>query len=500
LIPRDKQLIRTACDAVTRMLANPEFFNVPDTLENVRTALNEVLLRYGEDFYHDYYQQGRVLSLEAKRCIESLDEKTPGSPVSFPSNEELHGNMQALGEAIRHVSFYNALAIDRLAKAKNPFAEDLKKRIIDWELTLYHHRMKPALEGKRVSADTFLTAGGFTAGGFEAYLQKNRPVFEGVSVNDVRRIPGGYSKITILVEIEDERIGKREIVLRAEPPRRMLDLDGMLIESEFPVVQFVHRAGLPVPEPLFLELDTSHLGLRFAVFQKMPGTILGTFKEAEAAVDDELIKAIIQLMIDVSETQIDPQDTLIKTSYLSRWTGYGNLPDNTAALVNYWYEVGLRGNIAPSPLLQRSYRWLLDNVPDENADMCLVHGDIGFHNILFDGDRVSALLDWENSRYGDVAEDLSLFIQSTKSQVGRDQIIAWYNQFGGQQVSDYRLRYFDVFHCFKIVVSALVSLQRVEEQPDGHEHLAAFGLKWLYDIAARMNELIEVAESVKTRQ
>ena len=58
------------------------------------------------------------------------------------------------------------------------------------------------------------------------------------------------------------------------------------------------------------------------------------------------------------------------------------------------------------PLISYGVRWLRDNAPTTMARLSLVQGDTGPVNFMFDGDRVSALIDLEWGHFGDPLEDL----------------------------------------------------------------------------------------------
>jgi hypothetical protein len=237
--------------------------------------------------------------------------------------------------------------------------------------------------------------------------------------------------------------------------------------------------------------------MRFMASMRMSGRIIGSYKGSDAAVSETLLKDVLALMVRISNTQIDPQDPLIRASHLQRWLAYDSLADNTRALIRYWRDAGVAGRIPPSSLLARGTSWLLANAPEDEASLRLIHGDVGFHNILFDGERLSALLDWENARFGDPAEELSLFITASESHASREQLLRWYREAGGADVSEYRLRYFEVFHCIKVVIAALVSLQRIDEHPEGNLNLGVFGLQYLHFVGAALNTLIARAESAR---
>jgi aminoglycoside phosphotransferase (APT) family kinase protein len=58
------------------------------------------------------------------------------------------------------------------------------------------------------------------------------------------------------------------------------------------------------------------------------------------------------------------------------------------------------------PLITFGLDWLRSNVPDHIERVSLVQGDTGPVNFMFDGDRVSSVIDWEWGHFGDPMEDL----------------------------------------------------------------------------------------------
>jgi aminoglycoside phosphotransferase (APT) family kinase protein len=189
----------------------------------------------------------------------------------------------------------------------------------------------------------------------------------------------------------------------------------------------------------------------------------------------------------------------LAASHLGRWAALSDLPANTAAFVGYWRERAQISRIGPSPLVRRALDWLKRNVPqDAEGDApVMLHGDIGLHNMLIDEGRVSAILDWEISRIGDRAEEITNFLTATGDVIAREDFFRWYEQAGGRPVSEYRLRYFDVYHSVKMAICALAVLRRIEENRGAAIALAVFGLQYLHFITSRLTGLIRLAEEAR---
>ena len=85
--------------------------------------------------------------------------------------------------------------------------------------------------------------------------------------------------------------------------------------------------------------------------------------------------------------------------------------------------------------------------------LSLVHGDFNPANFLYDNGRVTALIDWENSRGGDPREDLgwmtTMEILSNTSVLAhpRDEgvFLAYYNSLTGWDITPEEVEYLTIF-------------------------------------------------------
>ena len=95
------------------------------------------------------------------------------------------------------------------------------------------------------------------------------------------------------------------------------------------------------------------------------------------------------------------------------------------------------------PLIHLSLNWLEANIPTDMPAPVIVHGDAGPGNFLFEGDHVTALLDWELVHYGDPMADLAMLCLRMLFQgfVPLPEAFAAYEEAGGYPVDLARLRY-----------------------------------------------------------
>ncbi|MET0375817.1 MAG: phosphotransferase family protein [Rhizorhabdus sp.] len=96
-----------------------------------------------------------------------------------------------------------------------------------------------------------------------------------------------------------------------------------------------------------------------------------------------------------------------------------------------------------NPLIHLAADWLAANIPPEPERLVVVHGDAGPANFLFDGDSVTALLDWELVHIGDPMADLAMLCLRDLFQpfVPLKQAFADYEAAGGINVDLSRVRY-----------------------------------------------------------
>ncbi|NIJ36778.1 aminoglycoside phosphotransferase [Sphingopyxis panaciterrae] len=95
------------------------------------------------------------------------------------------------------------------------------------------------------------------------------------------------------------------------------------------------------------------------------------------------------------------------------------------------------------PLIHLSLGWLEANIPANMPASVIVHGDAGPGNFLYDGDKITALLDWELVHYGDPMADLAMLAIRMLFQgfVPLRQAFAAYEAAGGHRVDLPRLIY-----------------------------------------------------------
>lgn len=112
-----------------------------------------------------------------------------------------------------------------------------------------------------------------------------------------------------------------------------------------------------------------------------------------------------------------------------------------------WEDLYQRRRTRTYPLMEIPLAWLKTNVPRYlfERPARVVHGDVGFHNLMVHDGHVTALLDWEFWHFGDPAEDLA-YLRPFLQQVGAwEDFLNHYLAAGGAAYSEEAERFYRVW-------------------------------------------------------
>uniref|UniRef100_A0A8C9T5S3 Acyl-CoA dehydrogenase family member 11 n=1 Tax=Scleropages formosus TaxID=113540 RepID=A0A8C9T5S3_SCLFO len=192
-------------------------------------------------------------------------------------------------------------------------------------------------------------------------------------------------------------------VLRKKPPGDLL-LRAHQVDREFRVQEALFRIGFPVPEPLLYCTDVSVIGTEFYIMEHVQGRIFRDLRLPGASATERaaLYVAAIEVLaklhrVDVTAVGLD---------------GFGKGPGYCRRQVSTWtkqYKATAHRDI---PAVDRLSDWLTNNLPADDTETTLVHGDFRVDNLIFHPTeaRVLAVLDWELSTAGQPVADLAYFL------------------------------------------------------------------------------------------
>ena len=125
-----------------------------------------------------------------------------------------------------------------------------------------------------------------------------------------------------------------------------------------------------------------------------------------------------------------------------------------------------RQRVSAQPGLRWAFEWLRANAPAP-AQVSIVHGDLRFGNLLYEGPKLMALLDWEMTHLGDPTEDLGWVYRdlwSPRWSLPFDDFLAAYEQESGYVVDRDRLRWYQAFAEAKHAVISLTGARSFHDR------------------------------------
>ncbi|KAM9187546.1 acyl-CoA dehydrogenase family member 11 [Dugong dugon] len=231
----------------------------------------------------------------------------------------------------------------------------------------------------------------------EDYLNQHLPGFvaEPETTLSVTQYRLGLSNPTFYLQK-----GIQAYVLRKKPPGSLLP-KAHKIYREFQVQKALYSIGFPVPKPLLYCSDASIIGTEFYVMEHVQGrifrdfTVPGVSPAERSAIYVAMIETLARLhSLNVQSLQLE---------------GYGRGTGYCKRQVSTWtkqYQATAHQDI---PAMSHLSDWLMKNLPDNDNEQCLIHGDFKLDNIVFHPkeSRVIAVLDWELSTVGHPLSDLA---------------------------------------------------------------------------------------------
>jgi aminoglycoside phosphotransferase (APT) family kinase protein len=247
------------------------------------------------------------------------------------------------------------------------------------------------------------------------------------ALESFRRISEGHSREMV---VATSRAGDR-VVVRIEQGG-VFGTDGVM---EARLMGALHRMGMPVARVVASDESASVIGRRFFVMEYVEHRA-----DAPSPVND-FIRVLHQIH------SLDPfRGELAEVLGVS---GSTTAREATIAQVHRWSDVHRSSVDEPVDLLERSARWLIANAPD-GVRAAVVHGDAGPDNFVHDGERVTAITDWEFGHLGDPMEDWVFCIQMRGSRaLPKDEWFGRLAEVTGIVIDPEVWSYWEAFNYFK---------------------------------------------------
>jgi len=236
--------------------------------------------------------------------------------------------------------------------------------------------------------------------------------------------------------------GRQPLVLRlyqtACSPWARSDPPAAKARREFALLGWLARCGLPVPDPIWLDVQGIALDFPAVLLPAMPGHGF----EDEAATPNEAMRATFK--------RLALAQARIHACHGNDWPGRGRLPTLPLDTVLTFLDdlVDELGDPLARGLLDEVIA-LRPNV--EELDSVLVHGDFQLSNLRFQYGEVSAVLDWEAAVWADPRWDVA----STRLSLGpvAEEYLATYEAARGCPLR--QIRFWDA-----LVATRAIALHR----------------------------------------
>ncbi|WP_439155143.1 phosphotransferase [Yoonia sp.] len=190
-------------------------------------------------------------------------------------------------------------------------------------------------------------------------------------------------------------------VLRSKPPGKLLP-SAHAVDREYRVMQALANTGVPVPQVLHLAHGAaSPNGRAFFVMRYLPGRIFWDPALPELAADEraaiyDVMNAALAALHDVDVAAVGLAD-------------YGKPGNYFARQLDRWHLQYLASVSTPDPAMVAIIDWLGGQMPADDGQVALVHGDWRLDNMIFlpDAPQIAGVLDWELSTLGHPMADLA---------------------------------------------------------------------------------------------
>jgi len=225
----------------------------------------------------------------------------------------------------------------------------------------------------------------------QTWLNTNLPGFQGPVIAD--KFSGGQSNPTYRLTT-----AKRRYVLRCKPPGVLLK-SAHAVDREFRVQQALQGSDVPVARMHLLCQDQDVIGSTFYIMDEVAGRnfddprLPGLPPQDRGGIMDEMNRVLAAIH------QVD-----INAVGLGDYGPTGNYYRRQLDRWSKQYQASQTENLPDMAALST---WLDQNIPADDGQRRLVHGDYRLDNLLFSNGKCVAVLDWELSTIGHPYADLA---------------------------------------------------------------------------------------------
>jgi aminoglycoside phosphotransferase (APT) family kinase protein len=316
----------------------------------------------------------------------------------------------------------------------------------------------------------------------EALLRRDGEIGTQDTVHQCAQLEGGWSRFSHVAVVRCRDGSERRFVVRVKAPFGLFDTD---LITEYDVFIALQELELPTPRAFGLHRDPDNaFGGELFVMEFLSGRSANVWRardHTELREDWEGPRGIATDLV----------------TYAARIHAVGpeaappDLPRiSFAEQVARWRATYDQAGFNRDPVLEEAFHWLAANSPAQ-ARLGLVHGDFRIGNMLIEGGRVSAILDWELAYVGDVRFDLGYIATEymagkhlrAKTDLlgavaGREWFFAEYERLIGAELDREAVRAFSILGLASLMAMSYKGMRRYVDgrNTDFRRAWARFGL------------------------
>ena len=226
----------------------------------------------------------------------------------------------------------------------------------------------------------------------QSFLDQFMP---GSKIASIHLIEGDFTNYTHLIEVEASHAAPQRIVLRTYNPAYGSSMS-LKANIEFNTLSWLHGSAIPVAEPLHLDPDGSYLGSPGFAMHFVPGSLIMWPDNPPSNPIQYATKAAAML----ASIHLFPCEPM--PAFLVDGNGFV-----------LWF---LRSDKIPGYLLSHPdgpaiWNAIHNHQPDfRQSKKVLHHGDYWEGNLLWEGDEISGVMDWEEAGYAEPGADVAYFM------------------------------------------------------------------------------------------
>ena len=243
----------------------------------------------------------------------------------------------------------------------------------------------------------------------------------GSSFIAVHELPGSFSNYTHVVEAQDVDGSVFRLVLRRYAVFGSYDR-GEKAAREFRTYELVREHGIPAPQPLCLDRDGELLGIPGIVTSYVPGQLVLSPSDP-----GRWARALARMLVRIHAVPCSPtgQSFLLDADSEASWFLQADTPPPYTQAHPQGIAVWQTTHDY-LPLLQKT-------------GPSLVHIDYWPGNVLWQGNEISAVIDWEEAACGDPAIDVAYcrMNMTIKGQIeAAEEFLRTYERATGERVAN----------------------------------------------------------------